>query len=133
MSEKIGPVALGQEEEPIFIGKEIAQHKDYSEDTARTIDMEISAVIRGCLNETMQILTENRDKLKLLADTLIAKETLDDYEIRQLLDITYKNRNIIIESIESPFNSETGFMPGEDPENSGKDNENIKSEGNEKE
>ncbi|MDX9801257.1 MAG: ATP-dependent zinc metalloprotease FtsH [Spirochaetia bacterium] len=133
MSEKIGPVALGLEDEPIFIGKEIAQHKDYSEDTARTIDQEITSIIKGCLDEAIQILKDNRDKLNLLADTLVAKETLGDFEIRQLLGIVYKNKTIIIEKNESPYDSETGFMPGEEPENSGKDNENIKSEGNEKE
>ncbi len=101
MSSKIGPVSLGQEDEPIFIGKEIAQHKDYSEETARLIDEEIRTIMKECYEETTQILTEHKDKLDLLAETLVVKETLDDLEIRTLLGIVYKNKNIVIESPET--------------------------------
>ncbi|MCL2705137.1 MAG: ATP-dependent zinc metalloprotease FtsH [Spirochaetaceae bacterium] len=100
MSTKVGPIALGQEDEPIFIGKEIAQHKDYSEETAKLIDEEISTIIKECYDETTQILKENREKLDLLAETLVVKETLDDLEIRTLLGIGYKNKNIVIEQQE---------------------------------
>ena len=61
------------------------------------IDEEISSIIKECHDETMQILKDNRDKLDLLTETLIAKETLDDLEIRTLLGIGYKNKNIVIE------------------------------------
>lgn len=97
MSERLGPIALGQEDEPIFIGKEIAQHKDYSDETAKIIDEEISRILKECRDETMQILTENRDKLNLLAETLIVEETLADAEVRKLLGITYKNKNIVLD------------------------------------
>ncbi|MCL2791923.1 MAG: ATP-dependent zinc metalloprotease FtsH [Spirochaetaceae bacterium] len=97
MSTKIGPIALGQEDEPIFIGKEIAQHKDYSEETAKLIDEEIRTILKECYDETMQIITEHKDKLDLMAETLVVKETLDDLEIRTLLGIGYKNKNIVIE------------------------------------
>jgi len=126
MSEKLGPVALGQEDEPIFIGKEIAQHKDYSEETARSIDEEIRNIIKICYDEAEQILTENKDKLDILTESLIIKETLDDFEIRELLGITYKNKNIVIENREAP-------VSGEEPDKNGNDNENIKTEGSVKE
>jgi cell division protease FtsH len=84
MAEGMGPVAYGQEEEPIFIGKEIARHKDYSEDTARQIDNAIKAFLDEALGRAIRILTDNRDKLEALADELIVKETLLDSDIRTL-------------------------------------------------
>ncbi len=132
MSEKLGPVALGQEDEPIFIGKEIAQHKDYSEETARAIDEEIREIIRKCYHETKEILSENRDKLERLSDTLIIKETLDDYEIRDLLGITYRNKNIVIEK---QFYYETADSKTEETDSSlksGNENENNDEKGEER-
>jgi cell division protease FtsH len=85
MSDLLGPVAYGQKDEPIFLGKEIARHKDYSEDTARAIDAEIKKIVEAGLTEADRILGEHRDKLKLLADTLLVRENLDDEEIRTLL------------------------------------------------
>ncbi|MGA2612925.1 MAG: ATP-dependent zinc metalloprotease FtsH [Spirochaetia bacterium] len=86
MSDLLGPIAYGQKEEPIFLGKEIARHKDYSEDTARAIDSEIKKIVQFSLSEALRILTEQKDKLKLLSDTLLVKENLNDDEIRALLE-----------------------------------------------
>jgi cell division protease FtsH len=85
MSESIGPVAYGQEEEPIFLGKEIARHREYSEETARQIDGEVRQIVDSCLGRARTLLTDHRDQLTQLAETLIAQETLDDWQIRQLL------------------------------------------------
>jgi cell division protease FtsH len=85
MSDILGPVSYGQKDEPIFLGKEIARHKDYSEDTAKMIDVEIKKIVEQGLAEANRILKENQDKLKLLAETLLAKENMDDDEIRTLL------------------------------------------------
>ncbi len=85
MSDLLGPVAYGQKDEPIFLGKEIARHKDYSEDTARAIDSEIKKIVESSLAEADRLLGEHRDKLKLLADTLLVRENMDDEEIRALL------------------------------------------------
>ena len=90
MSDILGPVAFGQEDEPIFIGREIAQRKDYSEATAQAIDNEVKHIIDDCFQDAQSILKENRDKLELLADTLFEKETLDDAEIRELLHLPKK-------------------------------------------
>ncbi len=92
MSELLGPIAYGQKDEPIFLGKEIARHKDYSEETARAIDTEIKKFVEAGLREATRILTEQRDKLKLLAETLLAKENLDDDEIRALLGFPERKR-----------------------------------------
>ena len=85
MSSILGPIAYGQKEEPIFLGKEIARHKDYSEDTAKLIDTEIKGIINAGLNTATSLLTENKDQFILLAKTLAEKETLDDKQIRVLL------------------------------------------------
>ena len=85
MSDVLGPISYGQKEEPIFLGKEIARHKDYSEETARVIDAEVNEIVLSRLTRAEEILTEHRDQLVLLATTLVEKETLDDGEIRDLL------------------------------------------------
>ena len=91
MSKELGFISLGKEDEPIFIGKEIARHKDYSEETARKADEEIKKIMESCLAETRQILSDNIDQLKALAEELIEKETLDDADIKKLLGIPEKD------------------------------------------
>ena len=87
MSPALGPVAYGQKEEPIFLGKEIARHKDYSEQTAELIDKEVRKNVEAALALAKQLLSEHRDQLELLAKTLLTKETLDDNQIRELLGL----------------------------------------------
>jgi cell division protease FtsH len=88
MSSSMGFVSYGAEDEPIFLGKEIATHKDYSEEMARRIDQEVHDILENCLNETRQLLNDHRDELERLTDALVERETLDDKEIRELLNIT---------------------------------------------
>ncbi len=85
MSHSIGPIALGSDDEPIFIGKEIAQHKDYSDQTAYMIDNEVRRILNEGLETARKILTDNRGQLEAITEALLKKETLDDREIRQLL------------------------------------------------
>jgi cell division protease FtsH len=85
MAEDVGPIALGQEDEPIFLGKEIAQHKDYSEETARRIDEAIKAILDKALAHAFEILERERQKLDALTNELILKETLEDADVRALL------------------------------------------------
>jgi len=81
----LGFIGFGKDDEPLFLGREIAQHKDYSEDTAKKIDVEISKILDGALKETRTILTDHRDQLEKLTLALVEHETLDDKEIRELL------------------------------------------------
>ncbi|NLJ47197.1 MAG: ATP-dependent metallopeptidase FtsH/Yme1/Tma family protein [Treponema sp.] len=85
MSPTMGAVSYGQEDEPIFLGKEIARHKDYSEETARNIDASIRAILDEGRDRALAILTDHRDQLESLARELIQKETLQDDDIRTLL------------------------------------------------
>lgn len=84
MAEAMGPVSYGQEDEPIFIGKEIARHKDYSEDTAMRIDGSVRDFLEKAAGRAVSILTEHKDQLERLAEELIVKETLLDEDIRNL-------------------------------------------------
>jgi cell division protease FtsH len=86
MSE-LGPITYGQEDEPIFIGKEIARHKEYSEDTARRIDAEVGAILDRQKKTAEKIVGEHKAELEKLADTLIVQETLTDDEVRVILGL----------------------------------------------
>ena len=80
----LGFINLSDEGEPLFLGREITQRKDYSDETARKIDSEMQRILTSCLDETMDILTTHRDQLDKLTEALVERETLDDREIREL-------------------------------------------------
>lgn len=87
MAESMGPIAYGQEEEPIFLGKEIARHKDYSEETARRIDEAVKSMLDKALKQALDILSRERAKLEVLANALMQKETLEDADVRDILGL----------------------------------------------
>ena len=87
MSEKLGPLQYGQKEEPIFIGKEIARHKDYSERTAEMIDEEIREIVENAYRKAWDILTTNRVRLNKLAKQLLDREVLDGKEIEEIIEL----------------------------------------------
>jgi cell division protease FtsH len=84
MSEGLGPLTFGKEEEQIFLGKEISTHKDYSERTAERIDDEIKSIVGSNLERARDLLTENREKVERLAETLLVREVLLAEEIDAL-------------------------------------------------
>ena len=85
MADSVGTVSFGQEDEPIFMGKEIERKKGYSEDSAKKIDEAVKAILDEALAECKKLLTDNRDKLDMLTQALVENETLSDAEIRDLL------------------------------------------------
>jgi cell division protease FtsH len=85
MSE-LGPLTFGKKEEQIFLGREIAQHRDYSEDTAIKIDQEVRKLVSNGYSTARQILGENRETLEKIARALIEREVLDANEIKLLVD-----------------------------------------------
>ena len=85
MSDKLGPLAFGQKDEQIFLGREFAQHKDYSEETALVIDQEIRDIVTGAYDRAKNILTENIDSLHGLAQALLERETLAEAEIDAII------------------------------------------------
>lgn len=87
MSEKLGPLQYGQKEEPIFIGKEIARHKDYSEKTSELIDEEIREIVEKAYKHAWELLSKQRETLGKLASTLLEKEVLDRKAIEEITGI----------------------------------------------
>ena len=85
MSEDVGAVSYGREDEPIFMGKEIERRKGYSEESAQKIDRAVEKLLNEARKRTLKILTEHRDQLDKLTQALVEKETLDDKEVRELL------------------------------------------------
>jgi cell division protease FtsH len=85
MSETLGPIAFGQKEEAIFLGREIAQHRDYSEQTAIKIDEEVRLIVDEAYTTAKKILQDHEDLLHTIAERLIEKETLDGKEIDAII------------------------------------------------
>ena len=85
MSKKLGPLTFGKKEEQIFLGKEFAQHRDYSEETAIKIDKEVSLIVVKNYNRSKKLLEENIHILHSLAQTLLEKETLNGEEIEEIV------------------------------------------------
>ena len=86
MSERLGPVAYGHDDEQPFLGREMAhEHRTFSEHTAQVIDEEIANILHAAADRAKQILTENRDKLTTIAEALLEKEILDTDEIEALI------------------------------------------------
>jgi len=85
MSAKLGPLTFGKKDEQIFLGREIAKHKDYSEKTAVEIDEEVKRIVFDAYATAKNLLTENRDILETFAKALLEKETMDGAEIDALI------------------------------------------------
>jgi cell division protease FtsH len=85
MSEKLGPLSYAKGEEQVFLGREIAQHRDYSEDTARMIDEEINKLIKDAYDRAGDVLNDNIDILHKLADLLLEQETVLGKELDELI------------------------------------------------
>ena len=85
MSEKLGPVALGRSQGGMFLGRDIAAERDFSEDTAATIDEEVSYLVDIAYKRATKALEDNRSVLNELAEMLIEKETVDSEDLQELL------------------------------------------------
>lgn len=85
MSDNIGPVTFGHRQDQVFLGRDIARDKDYSEEVAAEIDKEVRSFMEDAYAATEQLLSENIDKLHVIAKALMEKETLDEEEINQLV------------------------------------------------
>nr|MDA8099242.1 cell division protein FtsH [Nitrospiraceae bacterium] len=86
MSDRLGPLTYGKKEEQIFLGREIAQHRDYSEHTAVEIDDEVKRIIMENYERARRLITERVDVLHALTKALLEKETLDGPEIDAIIN-----------------------------------------------
>lgn len=93
MSDRIGPVTFSLGEEHLFLGREMANPKDFSEETAMIIDEEIRKIVSEQEENAHKILSENKDTLNRLADELLKKETLDNQDVERVLKYKKKRNN----------------------------------------
>lgn len=97
MSDRLGPLNYGKREEHIFLGKEIAQHKNYSERTAQEIDEELQKTVNGCFDRARQLVLANMDALHAIANKLLEKEVLDGQEIDGIIKENTNGKGIAVE------------------------------------
>jgi cell division protease FtsH len=114
MSDKLGPVAFGQKDEQIFLGREFAQHKDYSEETAVLIDREIRGVVTEAYEKAKKILTENMNTLHAIAEALLERETLVEKEIEAIIagDLSKSTEAEEEETESDPHTKDETMTPG---------------------
>jgi cell division protease FtsH len=86
MSEKFATMQFGKTQGQVFLGRDLGHEQNYSDQIAYEIDTEMQELIRHCYDEAKRMLTERRDQLNLLAETLLTRETLDEEQIKQLLE-----------------------------------------------
>jgi len=85
MSQELGPLTFGKKEEQIFLGRELSQHRDYSESTAQKIDAEVRNIVTSAYKKTSQMIKDNIDILHRMAKGLLEKETLDSHDIDEIM------------------------------------------------
>ena len=85
MSESLGPIALGRRYEQPFLGRDIMEDRNYSEQVASTIDREVSTIIEDCYQRAQQLLSEHADQVRTVVNVLLEKETLSGDEIRAIM------------------------------------------------
>jgi cell division protease FtsH len=84
MSDKLGPLAFGKRDELVFLGREIGEQRNYSDEVAKQIDEEVRAIIDRAYDRALEVLTTHRDKLVALAERLVAEETVDSDEFEKM-------------------------------------------------
>jgi len=97
MSDLLGPLNYGKKEEHIFLGKEIAQHRDFSEQTAQKIDEELQMTVKGCFERAKQLVLGNMDALHAIANKLLEKEALDGQEIDVIIKESTNGKGVAVE------------------------------------
>jgi cell division protease FtsH len=83
---RMGPLTFGKKEEQIFLGREIAQHRDFSEETARQIDAEVRSLVDDAYKSAYSILGDHKDTMHRMAQALLDRETLDANDIRMIIE-----------------------------------------------
>ena len=120
MSEKLGPLAYGKKHEQIFLGRELSQHRDYSDQVALEIDNEVKNMVSSSYERAYKLLEENRNKLDLLANALLEYETIDLKDIESLMETgeisrSHKRKDEVGEG-NAPLSPELGQNPRQDPQ-----------------
>ncbi|MEH7886626.1 ATP-dependent zinc metalloprotease FtsH [Bacillus sp. JJ1609] len=114
MSDKLGPMQFGQAQGQVFLGRDLNNDQNYSDAIAYEIDLEIQSIIKGCYERAKNLLTEHRDKLDLIANTLLEIETLDADQIKNLVDhgrLPDRNVSIAKDDMKVTINTKKDEMP----------------------
>ncbi|MBI4459079.1 MAG: cell division protein FtsH, partial [Acidobacteria bacterium] len=111
MSE-LGPMTFGKKEEQIFLGREIAQHRDYSEDTAIQIDREVRRIVDTAYQEATTLISEHRDILTRIAEALLEREVLDATELKLLVRGEPLPKLVIQKGPPAPAETQQVLKPG---------------------
>ncbi len=119
MSEKLGPITFGKKEEQIFLGREISQHRDYSEATAQEIDLEVHEIVKRANSAARKILEENRESVVRIAESLLERESLDANQIALLTEGKELPAANIASDEEPDGKSESGVRPQVDGRDEG--------------
>ncbi|HBN38410.1 MAG TPA: ATP-dependent zinc metalloprotease FtsH [Ruminococcaceae bacterium] len=141
MSDVIGPINYSGDNQEVFVGRDYGKVKNYSEETAAKIDEEVTRIINDAYNRTKDILTENMDKLKLVAVTLMEREKLDKDEFVQLMEngfIEEKEEKAVVKAEDDVQNASVtddaetvSAQPEENADNQSQTDSNSDSENNE--
>ena len=141
MSDVIGPINYSGDNQEVFVGRDYGKVKNYSEETAAKIDEEVTRIINDAYNRTKDILTENMDKLKLVAVTLMEREKLDKDEFVQLMEngfIEEKEEKAVVKAEDDVQNASVpddaenvSARPEENADNQSQTDSNSDSENNE--
>ena len=97
MSDKLGPRAYGTSNQPVFLGRNMGENRDYSEEYAREIDEEVNNILQAGYERAKQLLVEHREKMETLVDILMERETLDSSEFVEIMNGEFGDLAIDIE------------------------------------
>jgi len=93
MSERLGNVTLGKSHGPVFLGRDLVEEKNYSDDTAKIIDEEVKHIIDECYARAEKLIKDNQEKLKILSSALLEKEVLNAEEVKRMLGLEKKDED----------------------------------------
>jgi cell division protease FtsH len=112
MSDALGPISFGHRDEQVFLGRDIGRDRNYSEEVAYAIDQEVRRIIEDAYAKTEEILKNNLDKLKAIAEALMVYETLEANQLEQLMKDGKIAENNNAEQISDPVSSgpDTGYV-----------------------
>ncbi len=85
MSEELGPLSFGKKDEQIFLGRELSQHRDYGEDTAKKIDEEVRKIVTNAYDDSCRLIKEHLNTIHNMANALLEKETLNNKDIEEIM------------------------------------------------
>jgi cell division protease FtsH len=116
MSDVLGPLSYGQSDQPLFLGRELSQHRDYSEETARIIDKEVRAIVEKNYKRAETLLKDNIDKLHALAKALLEYESIDGVEVEAIMQGQTIKRPPVGGDGGTPTAPATGSVAGGEPQ-----------------